>query len=107
VYSPDWSVLSKEDKLDILHIIRNEYFVNEKRLDRISHLMKIWDFGLKYVDEHEWAMGMLDLYAQYMNEHKWTFRDEVSRHGLKAFHPQNWYPVGRGRVWDLIHGGIG
>jgi len=103
----DWITLQDDTKLKVLETYRMRYFEQECRKDRIEPLSKIWAFALKYASEHKWVLRMLDQFAQYMINHPWTFENEVSRHGLQAFHPENWYPRGRGRIWDLVHGGLG
>lgn len=90
-----------------LYKLREEYFVHEHRTDRIGYLEKIFAYVLKYIDDNEWAFELMCWYGEYLQKYPWTFYDEVSRHDLQAFHPENWYPVGRGRVWDLVHGGRG
>lgn len=103
----EWPGKTRAQMMSELYALRDEYFTHETRLDRIHHLRKIFDYALKFVDEHEWAFECVCWYGEYLQEYPWTFYDEVSRHQLMAFHPENWYPRGRGQIWDLVHGGRG
>lgn len=106
--APAWREADLEGRKYLLHLERLNYFVHEKRLDRISHLNLGWDYLEKNYVEDKGIQRSVDWIIEYLYTYRDQYNpDEVSKLGIKGFYPQNWYPVGRGGLWDAIHAGRG
>jgi hypothetical protein len=105
---PLWCGETHEVHCNLLHAERLNYFVHEKRQDRLIQLNRGWDYLEKMYREDAGITRSLDWLVEYLYEHRSEFNyDEVSRLGHISFHPENWYPVGRGQLWDMVNAGNG
>lgn len=104
----EWKQNDKAGRVKILKEERNLYETHEKRLDRKEWLMAFWDYAIYLYETDVGIQQSADFLIERLYEHRDMYKhDEVSRLGLKAFYPENWYPVGRGALWDMAHGGKG
>ena len=104
---PRWIATDKAGRIAILHEEMDLYFTYEHREDRIPHLKSGWDYLIWKYTEDEGIERCVNWLVQTFWEHRAEYdREEVSLNvKLKAFYPENWFPVGRGQMWDMIHGG--
>lgn len=105
---PEYAGADHAGRVKILHEERALYLTHEKRLDRIKWITNAWDYFVDLYATDEGISASVDFVIERLNVHKDQYnRDEVSRLGMKGFYPENWYPNGRGYLWDMAHGGIG
>jgi hypothetical protein len=104
----DWIATDKAGRSSIIKQERVLYFTHEHREDRLEQINAGWDF-LEEMYEHDEAIEVLVNYlVEWIWEHREMYdRDEVSHLKLKQFYPENWYPTGRGQLWNAMHGGKG
>jgi hypothetical protein len=106
--SDEWKQSDKAGRLQIIDEEKTLYFTHEKRLDRIVQIRNVWNYIHRMYESDEGIMRSVDFIVERLGVHRSEYNyDEVSRLGIIAFHPENWYPVGRGQLWDLAHAGQG
>jgi hypothetical protein len=104
----EWTHATKERHLEMIREERALYFTHEGRADRIEQINAAWDFFEKMYNENEGIENSIDFVINRLYVHREEFDyNEVSRLGMQSFHPENWYPRGRGQLWDMAHGGKG
>ena len=106
--SDRWMSGGVVERLAIIREIEVMYFENEKREDRLPYMKSIW---LRFVSDYETKNDLriiLDWWGDWLCQHRelWNPK-ELSRLGLEVDNAGNWYPIGRGKVWNMIHGGKG
>lgn len=105
---PEWKATDKAGRYKILEEERALYLGYEKRMDRIKWITGAWDYLLKMYSTDEGISNSIDFVVERFYVHKDMYsKDEISRLGIKAFYPENWYPNGRGALWEMVHGGKG
>ena len=104
---PRWIATDKVGRIGILKEEMDLYFTYEHREDRVPHLKSGWEYLIWKYTEDEGIERCVNWLVQTFWEHREEYdREEVSLNvKLKAFYPENWFPVGRGQMWDMIHGG--
>jgi len=106
--APRWLAAGFEERCVLLQEERVNYFVHEKRQDRIDHLMLGWNYLEREYANNDWITRSVDWLVEFLHTYPTKINyDEVSRLGMMSFHPEWWYPVGRGQLWDMVHGGLG
>ena len=106
--APRWLAADVEQRKIILHEMREHYFTVEGRQDRIPHLNQAWDWLENHYASDAGIQRSVDFIIERLHVHRDMYdRDEISRLGMKAFYPENWYPRTRGALWDQVHGGRG
>lgn len=106
--SMEWADTDKDGRIKIIQEERALYFTHEGRQDRLQQITAAWDFFERLYRENEGIEQSVNFVIGRLNVHRAEFNyDEVSRLGMTAFHPECWYPRGRGQLWDMAHGGKG
>ena len=105
---PEWEKADKVGRQALLQAEDDLYFTHEKREDRIPHIHAAWDYlKSKYESDEAIERCVNFAFKTFYDKREQYDPDELSRIGLTAFHPECWYPVGRGQMWCMIHGGQG
>lgn len=106
--APRWLAADHNQRVLLLHEMREQYFSVEGRQDRLTQLNQGWDWLETHYKDDPGMTRSVDFVIERLYIHRDMYdRDEVSRLGMKAFYPENWYPRTRGALWDQVHGGNG
>ncbi len=105
--APAFMDADKDVRIRMVEALRDEFFTYEKRANRVTQQMSIWNYAITQIKERDIFYQMLVWWVWYSTQHQseWP-QNEVSRLGIPVGDPKMWFPRGRGSLWDKGHGGI-